>query len=594
MEELSCPSLAVRKISLQVSVYPVAIVSRPTPSSNVSNSSSGYQTLLFSNDKDVLFGSDSRSCIFELLSEGCDTSEQFRLAAQPLALKERGPDGELKPYTCQVALHRAVYDPYSKAVYFVEGRALMRLGPDDVVSPLAGHREQCGTLDGPGPMARFQLPQTLVSDGAGNLYVGDGGAVRRVALPPLSQHGNRLQEDLLVNGQQQQQQQDAMVTTVYGGPGSFVDVAYDLMNRRLFAATLYAVYHIPDDGRVPVRVSGSERPIATSPIPGSGHSSGSGSGSSYGSLAPLASSSAAAMAGLGQSYIGGGGGGFEGISGLIADSTGGLLIADRHQVFRLEPDGSSETVICLGKSDTSSGGLGCYPAILHNGWMALCQYGRRRVLLLQLGLRCGGGGFGTLPYGRPAWQWHHEGVVGLLADLASLLAFPDGSVDVEVSVGDRVFFCHRLILAMRCMYFRRLFAGSFADSAARKVVLQDADPDAFEHLLRHFYTGDLGFPPDLLRPVAELADRLLLPQVVHHVHRRLLAAVHPAGVVGDMLWAQQQGFAGLLAELKEWYLLHQAEVLSSAPDSVRQMAVVAPSLMYDLHCATVRHINRRR
>ncbi|GIL57950.1 hypothetical protein Vafri_13152 [Volvox africanus] len=80
--------------------------------------------------------------------------------------------------------------------------------------------------------------------------------------------------------------------------------------------------------------------------------------------------------------------------------------------------------------------------------------------------------------------------------------------------------------------------------------IQDADPDAFEQLLRHFYTGDLGFPPDLLRPVAELADRLLLPQVVHHVHRRLLAAVQPAGVVGDMIWAQQQGFVGLLAELK--------------------------------------------
>ncbi|GIL86345.1 hypothetical protein Vretimale_13676 [Volvox reticuliferus] len=598
MDEASCPSLAVRKVSLQVSVYPVALVSRPTPSSNSSthSSSSGYQTLLFSNDKDVLFGSDSRSCIFELLGEGNEVSGQFRLAAQPLALKERDSDGELKPYMCQVALHRAVYDPYSKAVYFVEGRALMRLDPDNVVSPLAGHREQCGVTDGPGPVARFQLPQTLVSDGAGNLYVGDGGAVRRVALPPRPQQSNKQQpEDSPGDGQQQQlPQQHASVTTVYGGPGSFVDVAYDFINRRLFAATIHAVYHIPDDGRVPVRISGSERPITTFPGPGSAHSSGSGSGSSYGSLGPPApAAAAAAVAGFGQSYSGGNGGGFECISGLLADSDGGLLIADRNQIFRLEADGGSETVISLGKSDTSWGGVGCYPVILHNGWIALCQNSHRRVLLLQLGLRCGGG-FGALPYGRPAWQWHHEGVVGLLGDLASLLAFPDGSDDVEVAVGDRLFCCHRLILATRCMYFRRLFAGGFADSGARQVVLQDADPDAFEHLLRHLYTGDLGFPPQLLRPVAELADRLLLTQVVHHVQRRLLASVHPGGVVADMLWAHRHGFDELLAGLKDWYLRHQGEVLSTASDSVRQLAVAAPSLMYDLHCATVRQVDRRR
>ncbi len=41
---------------------------------------------------------------------------------------------------------------------------------------------------------------------------------------------------------------------------------------------------------------------------------------------------------------------------------------------------------------------------------------------------------------------------------------------------------------------------------------QDADPDAFEHLLRYMYTGDMAFPAHLMKPVAELADRLLLTQ----------------------------------------------------------------------------------
>ncbi|GLC40165.1 hypothetical protein PLESTB_000790700 [Pleodorina starrii] len=203
---------------------------------------------------------------------------------------------------------------------------------------------------------------------------------------------------------------------------------------------------------------------------------------------------------------------------------------------------------------------------------------------------------GEVPAAAATFLEHQEGVVGLMGDMASLLTCPDelGYDDVEVAVGVRRFRCHRLILSARCLYFRRLFTGGSADSGARQVVLQDADPDAFELLLRYMYTGDMTFPPHLMRAVAELANRLLLPKVVHHVHRRLLAAAQPAGVVADMLWAHQQGFQELLGGLKDWYLGHQAEVLAAAGDSVRQLSVAAPSLMYDLHCATVRQADRRQ
>ncbi|GLC40161.1 hypothetical protein PLESTM_001006900 [Pleodorina starrii] len=618
MDEASCASLAYKKTSLALSVFPVAIVVRPCVGSNGSHL--GYQTLVFSNNKDTLFGSNSRgSVIFELIGDGNDSTGQFRLAAQALELKERGPDGELRPYSCQVALHRAVYDSYTKAVYFVEGRALMRLGPDNVVSPLAGHRETCGANDGPGPSARFQLPHSLVSDGAGCLYVADCGAVRRVALPqPTAKAATAAKEKAVATAgpqggsqgqeQEEQEQGQAVVTTMYGGPGSFVDVAYDILNRRLYAATISAVYHMPDDGRVPVRIAGWE----AAPGGGAGAASatsgpaGGGGGGGVVHAATAAALGTRSYGGVAASAAGSSGGvdgfrRFSYISGLVADGDGGLLIADRHQMFRLEADGGPESVICLGKSDTSWGAVGCYPAILPNGWLALCQYHDRRLLLLQLGLRCSSGtgsgtGSGLAPYPRPPWQLHQEGVVGLLGDLASLLTCPDelGYDDVEVAVGGRRFRCHRLILSARCLYFRRLFAGGFADSGARQVVLQDADPDAFELLLRYMYTGDMAFPPHLMRAVAELADRLLLPKVVHHVHRRLLAAAQPAGVVADMLWAHQQGFQELLGGLKDWYLRHQAEVLAAAEDSVKQLFVAAPSLMYDLHCATVRQADRRR
>lgn len=88
-------------------------------------------------------------------------------------------------------------------------------------------------------------------------------------------------------------------------------------------------------------------------------------------------------------------------------------------------------------------------------------------------------------------------------------------------------------------------------------MLPDADPDAFSHLLRHLYTGDLAFPAPLLRPLAELADRLLLPGLARVCQRRLLAGTGPGRVVEDMLWAHAMGFGELLAGLKDWYIQHQ-------------------------------------
>ncbi len=51
---------------------------------------------------------------------------KLQLKPETPCVQERGPGGELRPYSCQVALHRAVYDPYSKAVYFVEGETNVR------------------------------------------------------------------------------------------------------------------------------------------------------------------------------------------------------------------------------------------------------------------------------------------------------------------------------------------------------------------------------------------------------------------------------------------------------------------------------------
>ncbi len=120
MTQPSASPLGSRKVAVQIP-WPVAVVVRPS-----AVSPGGQEVLVFSNSRDALFssGSGARSDVFELLGDGDETSPNgpFRLG-RAIELKERDTaTGELKPYGCQVALHRASYCSVSKCVYFIEGR----------------------------------------------------------------------------------------------------------------------------------------------------------------------------------------------------------------------------------------------------------------------------------------------------------------------------------------------------------------------------------------------------------------------------------------------------------------------------------------
>ncbi|HEX7926944.1 MAG TPA: NHL repeat-containing protein, partial [bacterium] len=57
---------------------------------------------------------------------------------------------------------------------------IRKITPAGVVTTLAGTTGTPGTADGKGVAARFSFPAGVAADGAGNLYVSDGAAVRKV------------------------------------------------------------------------------------------------------------------------------------------------------------------------------------------------------------------------------------------------------------------------------------------------------------------------------------------------------------------------------------------------------------------------------
>ncbi|KAG2436467.1 hypothetical protein HXX76_006770 [Chlamydomonas incerta] len=520
------------------------------------------------------------------------------------------------------------YDAYSGDYYLLEGCSLVRLRSDGSLETVAGVRGTRGRAEGKGPAARFEHAHGIVSDGVGSLYVQDGKRIRRVQLPAAWQR-DTTQGD--AQGSAAAAAAMATVSTIHTTDHTVPALAYD--------GTSDSLVYVADAKlfRLPLRRANAAAAGAAAAAPGKatgrGRSSGAGGGKS--------AAAAAAVVGLDPQLIAGGGSSSSGAApkdftapfSIAVDGDGNIFVLDREddeddldcciKVIRGgagaaasastsagSGTGSAQQQLPGDAADAEEGGglfslfdhvddedgvlvngievedtdvvAPAYMAVLRNGSLVVAC--ASEILALWLGLKPAlvRPRVPTPPAAPPR---------SLAADLGALLGSqPAAASDVTLRVGGRAFAVHRAILAARCDYFRqRLAADAFADGAAAELELPDADADAFALLLRWLYMGAVELPADAgpLQCVAELADRLLLPDLSTDATRKLLAAVTPATVVDALLWAERQGDGGaaLLARLKEWYLAHDAEVAAAARDSLKRLAVASPDMMVELHVA---------
>lgn len=62
----------------------------------------------------------------------------------------------------------------------MDGQTVLKVAPSGSTTVLAGAAGQRGTADGPAGVARFSSPHATAVDGSGNVYVADGGLIRRI------------------------------------------------------------------------------------------------------------------------------------------------------------------------------------------------------------------------------------------------------------------------------------------------------------------------------------------------------------------------------------------------------------------------------
>lgn len=86
--------------------------------------------------------------------------------------------------------------------------------------------------------------------------------------------------------------------------------------------------------------------------------------------------------------------------------------------------------------------------------------------------------------------------------------------DMIVSVGNKIFNIHRLVLAARSPVFEVMFQNKMRENSENKLVIEDSDEETFEVLLRYFYTGETGpLNTDLALNLLVLADKYDVPEL---------------------------------------------------------------------------------
>ena len=216
-------------------------------------------------------------------------------------------------------------------VYVVDSSTIRKITPSGTVSTLAGLAGSFGSDDGTGSDARFHSPYGVAVDGAGNVYVTDGGV-------PNLDGGNHTIRKITAAG---------VVSTLAGSPGSRGSADGAGSAARFSYPTGVAVdgagnVYVADGGNATIRKITPSGVVST--LAGVAGSRGSGDGS--GSAARFSYPAGVAVDGAGNAYV--------------ADTSfdHGLSTAGNHTIRKITAAGVVTTLAGLAGSFGSADGTG--------------------------------------------------------------------------------------------------------------------------------------------------------------------------------------------------------------------------------------------
>ena len=165
-------------------------------------------------------------------------------------------------------------------------------------------------------------------------------------------------------------------------------------------------------------------------------------------------------------------------------------------------------------------------------------------------------------------------------DFRKLMCSKDLS-DCTVVVGDVTFYCHRLILTTRSIFFQRLFNATMNESHSQCVQFPEYDPKIFSLVLEYIYTGCINHMSSedacLLIPIA---DVLLLDNLKAFCEERVMKCVDHENVSSIFLASETFNCPKLYHFCREYIAKNVKDLLDN--EEFKEKVVTRPDVMIEI------------
>ena len=153
--------------------------------------------------------------------------------------------------------------------------------------------------------------------------------------------------------------------------------------------------------------------------------------------------------------------------------------------------------------------------------------------------------------------------------------------DVVLRIGGREFHAHKLVLIACCSYFEAMFLSGMTESRQRVVELKGVNPDAFQVILRFFYTGHIKITKENVQTILPIASIFQLDDLKKACASFLEQELAPCNCLGIRAFAQTYGCTRLEEQAWKHMLIKFVEVSAAEEFFQLELAQVCQVLGCD-------------
>lgn len=133
--------------------------------------------------------------------------------------------------------------------------------------------------------------------------------------------------------------------------------------------------------------------------------------------------------------------------------------------------------------------------------------------------------------------------------------------DVEINVGDRVFLCHRLVLACVSLYFSAMFKSKMSETFERSIRINDIEEEAMAHLINFAYTSRIKLTTDNVQSILFAASILQIESVATACSNFMKTHLHPTNCIQVRSFAELHNRVELI-KMTDDYILDNFSTVS--------------------------------